>query len=473
MGGPQRVLANTLLAAPVAVAGMVLSAAVAFAASSHMPINLARQAEPRPGLSFDVLVLLGGAGTVALLVLLGATFVSWRVSLVALEAPSAERLSLANRVVAAMRLGPAGVAGVRMALHRGSGRHALPVRPALAGAAVGIAGVVAAVTFGASLDRLVATPARYGTPWDVSPDIYEKDAGRALAMKEVGAAGVVRVSLVRLGGRTAKGYSMRVLKGRPGFTLLDGRLPQRTCEVALGPEQLRRLSVEIGDRVSLVAGSGTRSFRVVGKAIVPGVDDDPIGAGVVLLPEDLQAVDLSDGFDQGVIYWARGVPDAVAEHRFRAVFPDAIGAYAHPRPPGNVANLDRVGGLPGVLAGLLALIGLIATGHALVSAVRRRRHDLAVLRTLGFVRRQVAAAVAWQAATVALVGIVVGVPLGLIVGRWVWAIVASGVGVGTDVLVPALVLLVVPGALVAANLLAALPGWRAARLRPATILRVE
>jgi hypothetical protein len=207
--------------------------------------------------------------------------------------------------------------------------------------------------------------------------------------------------------------------------------------------------------------------------VVPGIDDDPIGAGAVFVPRDLEAAAQSEGFDQGVVYWAGAVPDAVAERRFLAAFPGSISAYGHPRPPGNVANLDRVGGLPGVLAGLLALIGLVATGHALVSAVRRRRHDLAVLRTLGFVRHQVAAAVAWQSTTVAVVGIVVGVPVGLVVGRWVWAIVAGGVGVGTDVLIPALVLLVVPAAVVAACLLAAVPGWRAARLRPATILRVE
>jgi hypothetical protein len=264
MGRPQRMLATVLLVVPIALGGMVLAAGVGFAASPLMPINLARQAEPRPGLSFDVLVLLGGAGAVAILVLLGAAFVSWRVTLVTLETASVERPSLTNRVVAALRLRPAGVAGVRMALHRGSGRHALPVRPALAGAAIGIAGVVAAVTFGASLDRLVATPARYGSPWDVSPDVPEKDADRVVAMKEVGAVGVVHASLVRLEGKTVKGYSMRVLKGRPGFTVLAGRLPERNGEVALGPDQIGRLGVGVGDRVSVATGSKPSSFRVVG-----------------------------------------------------------------------------------------------------------------------------------------------------------------------------------------------------------------
>jgi hypothetical protein len=55
----------------------------------------------------------------------------------------------------------------------------------------------------------------------------------------------------------------------------------------------------------------------------------------------------------------------------------------------------------------------------------------------------------------------------------VWSLVAGGLGVATDPLVPALVLLVVPGAIVVANVLAAVPGWQAARLRPAAVLRAE
>src|SRR5207244_5241347 len=114
---------------------------------------------------------------------------------------------------------------------------------------------------------------------------------------------------------------------------------------------------------------------------------------------------------------------------------------SHARPPNNVANLRRVDVVPRVLGGLLAIIGLAATAHALVTGVRRRRHDLAILRTMGFVRRQVGATVMWQATTLALIGLVIGLPLGFAAGRWIWSLVAGGLGVATDPLVPALVLL--------------------------------
>jgi putative ABC transport system permease protein len=112
--------------------------------------------------------------------------------------------------------------------------------------------------------------------------------------------------------------------------------------------------------------------------------------------------------------------------------------------------------------------------HALVTGVRRRRRDLAVLKTLGFVRGQISAAVAWQATTFAAVGLLIGIPLGIAVGRWVWTLFADQLGVPPEpiVSVPA-VLLAIPATLLVANLIAALPGRMAGRVRPAPVLRTE
>jgi len=112
--------------------------------------------------------------------------------------------------------------------------------------------------------------------------------------------------------------------------------------------------------------------------------------------------------------------------------------------------------------------------HLLVTSVRRRRRDLAVLKTLGFVRRQVSATGIWQATTVALVALAVGLPLGIAAGRWAWMLVADRLGVVPVSVVPALVLtLVALTTVLAANLVAAVPAWMAARTRPATVLRAE
>lgn len=114
-----------------------------------------------------------------------------------------------------------------------------------------------------------------------------------------------------------------------------------------------------------------------------------------------------------------------------------------------------------------------ALGLTLVASVRRR-HDLALLKTLGFTQRQLAAAVAWQATVAAVIGVVIGVPAGVALGRWLWVLFARQIYAVPDPAVPVLlVALVVIGTLVLANLVAALPGRSAARTPMALLLRAE
>jgi putative ABC transport system permease protein len=123
---------------------------------------------------------------------------------------------------------------------------------------------------------------------------------------------------------------------------------------------------------------------------------------------------------------------------------------------------------------LLAALAIIAVGHALLAGAQRRRRELALLKTLGFDRRQVRATVAWQAMTLATVGLIVGIPAGLFVGSVVWHFVADGVGVSTTAFVPALgFVLTVPAALAVVNLIGFFPGHAAARTRPAVALASE
>jgi ABC-type lipoprotein release transport system permease subunit len=142
--------------------------------------------------------------------------------------------------------------------------------------------------------------------------------------------------------------------------------------------------------------------------------------------------------------------------------------------PDALYDVERVRTLPATLAGMLALAGAASLVHSLVGLVRTHRRDLAVLKTLGFTRRQVAATTAWQATVLAVVALAAGVPLGIAVGRWTWLAVVDQLGVASAPVVPALALLaLVPAALIAGNLAAALPAWLAARVQPARVLRAE
>src|SRR5207248_4343367 len=172
-----------------------------------------------------------------------------------------------------------------------------------------------------------------------------------------------------------------------------------------------------------------------------------------------------------LVRFKAGVNRSVAVRRLQHDFPGTVLLAVR---PADLENLRRVDHLPSLLAALFGAVALFTVGHMLVSSVRRRRHDVAILRTMGFVRRQVSAVVAWQATTVVVFGLVVGLPLGIAGGRWPWRGVANQLGLRAEPVVPVLVVLLVgAGALLVANALAPLPGLLAARTRPAEILRTE
>jgi hypothetical protein len=142
--------------------------------------------------------------------------------------------------------------------------------------------------------------------------------------------------------------------------------------------------------------------------------------------------------------------------------------------PAEIANYKSMGAVPAVLAGGLAVGALAALALTLTASVRRRRREFALLKTLGFTRRQLAGAVAWQSSVIVALGLLVGVALGAAAGRWLWLAFAHELSAVPDPTVPATsIALAGLGALLLANAVAALPGRRAARTPPAEALRAE
>ena len=89
-------------------------------------------------------------------------------------------------------------------------------------------------------------------------------------------------------------------------------------------------------------------------------------------------------------------------------------------------------------------------------------------------RRQLRQVVAWQATTIAGIALLIGLPAGVAAGRWAWRLLAAQLGVLPEPAVPiTTILIVIPAALVLANLIAAAPGQAAARTQPAAVLRTE
>jgi ABC-type lipoprotein release transport system permease subunit len=142
--------------------------------------------------------------------------------------------------------------------------------------------------------------------------------------------------------------------------------------------------------------------------------------------------------------------------------------------PAQIIDYGSLGSTPVVLGGALATGAVVAMGLTLITSVRRRRRDLALLKILGFTRRQVAAAIAWQSSVATAIGTAVGVPLGVVLGRLLWDLFAHEIYAVPRPTVPiGSVILIIVCAMVLANVVAAFPGRVAAKTPTALLLRTE
>jgi predicted lysophospholipase L1 biosynthesis ABC-type transport system permease subunit len=244
----------------------------------------------------------------------------------------------------------------------------------------------------------------------------------------------------------------------------------------------------VGDRVKVESQGRTIPMTIVGRAVFPsfgrgsftptGLGEGAATTAAMFPPFEFPGAAPGPSYNFYLVRFAAqaGVDTVAAQLRsqLRDVCPPVACGLRTAQPPSDITNFARIRATPLILAGLLALLGVAMIAHALATSVRRRRHDLAILKTLGFVRRQVSATVAWQATTFAAVGLVIGIPLGIGAGRWVWTLFAEQLGVPPEptVSLPA-VFLAIPVTVLVANLVAALPGRIASRMQPAQVLRTE
>jgi ABC-type lipoprotein release transport system permease subunit len=413
---------------------------------------------------------------------------AWRTSrthpgaLAVVELPGAGRPSRVAGALARAGFPSTAIAGTRLALEPGRGRSAVPVRSAIAGAAAAVCALTAAGVFGASLARLVATPAAYGWTWDVAVGNFASisEARRAARTLDAtpgvdGYLGAVTGELL-LDGDPVQVMAIDRGRGEVPLAVLEGREPVRPGEIALGATTMRQLGKHMGDTVAIAVGAGQPSQRlhIVGQMVLSA---GPLDTAIA--PGKGAAVDigtvrrfLPEAASQ--VFFVRLDPavdrSRTVEELKRAFPGTVVRPLAHP----DITDVQRVGYLPGLLAALVALLALGTITHALVSSTLRRRRDLAILKTLGFLRRQVSTTVAWEATMFAAAAGLVGGPVGVVVGRWAWRLVANQLGVIPETVVPPLqVLAIAGGALLIANLIAAGPGWVAGRLQPALVLRSE
>jgi hypothetical protein len=425
-------------------------------------------------------VLIAGAVAVAVAVLARAALAAWRPAAAARE-PNERRRSRVVEGLSVVSVNHATLTGVSMALDgRRSGGPGL-VRTALVGALAAVALTAAALTFGASLDRLVTVPRLHGWGWDVvagnpngEEDLSVSGGQRLAASPFVEGFSAVSESLepLTIDDLDIDVAGVDLVAGSVFSPLAEGRPPGRPGEVVLGGRTMERLGLAVGDEVEATLGGTSTSLLVVGRAVLnPGIQFSfTLDEGAVLALEELRRLRPDTLVTHFLVDYADDVDPDQAFAGLQAEWGKTV---LRSQPPVEVENLRRVAGLPLVLAGLVAALAVATLGHTLVASVRRRRADLAVLKTIGFSRRDVVTAIGAQATILVVVALVLGLPLGVAAGRWTWRLVADGVGAPAAVTPVVALLLVVPVTVALANIVAAFPARSAARLRPATALRAE
>jgi putative ABC transport system permease protein len=505
------------------VIGALLAVVVALLLSPIGPLGPVRPVYPHKGFAADWTVL--GFGSLALLVALAVVAAVMAYRGAPHRAVNTRRLarpasSGAVRSAIVLGLPAPGLAGVRMAFEPGTGRTSVPVRSALAGTSMAVMLLVAMVTFGSSLHTLVKRPALYGWNWTYM--LNQVGAGSAgvppqaltqLARDaDVAAATGVDYNDLNIDGQNTP-FLFGDLHASITPPITSGRALERKGQIVLGASTMAQLHKHLGDHVTVTYGSvkddpiyvpPTR-LTIVGTATMPAVgfatvisDHTSMGIGAlvpfsVLPPAFQKAISSPYSTLNGPnLVFVRLKPGIAAQsgranlqriaeslNRDFSRVPNGEGqgnivVVQGVQRPAEIVDYRTIGIVPTLLVSGLALGAVAALALTLAASVRRRRRDLALLKTLGFTQRQLAATVAWQASISAIVGVVVGVPIGIVLGRSLWDLFARQIYAVPEPTIPAWsIVLIVAGTLLLANIVAAVPARIAARTSTAFLLRGE
>jgi FtsX-like permease family len=507
-------VADGLFGASLAiVAGTAVAIGVAAALSPLSPLGPVRSVYPDRGVAVDGTVDLLGAAV--LLVALGFTALVLAIRSNGRRPSRVPRPSSVARGVEAAGLPLTCAVGVRFALEPGVGRTAVPLRSVLFGTVVAVALVVTTLTFASSFQTLVSNPPLYGWNWSYAllPTNGLPLSSAAMLDHDPVVAGWTGTdyNIVTIDGLAVPVLIEHGDDDAVNPPVLSGHGVREANQIVLGGTTLAALHRRIGQTVEVSYGSPSSApvyfkptaFTIVGTATFPAIgysslvaDHTSMGVGGLFSQSDLPRafIAIVSGSDPNLggpelafVRLRPGVSPSEGHQNLEQLAARINRIYdKDPRAAGNdvvvlgvqrpaqIVNYRTMGDTPVVLAIGLAVGALAALALTLTASVRRRRRDLALMKALGFTPRQLAAAVAWQSTVSAVIGVAIGMPLGVVLGRQLWTLFARGLQAVPDPTVPTgTLVLVALGTVVFAILVALLPGRAAGRTPTAVILRAD
>jgi hypothetical protein len=466
----------------VAFVAALLATAIGFALSPMSPVGAAREVEPHRGLSFDFALLAAAAGLAFVGTLAAALPAVVRLAVSkplpgpGSTGPMEGRSRLAD-IAAVSGLAPAAVVGTRLALQPGRGVSATPVRSVMLSLTLVFAAVTATFAFGVNLQRWTSTPRLYGWNWDVAAGsafgAVPPNAIDGLAhFPNVAAASGLTVGELRVGGRSIPAIGISPVRGTVAPLLTAGRLPSDATQIVLGAKTMRALHTHVGAVLNAAVDDKPIRLTVVGETAFPRFGsgrfgETGLGVGALGTTSLFRVNDpATEGgrFNYLLIRFKAGTATSAAPRLRAAVAEqgcaDAGCVLVDSRPP-EIDGYRNARGLPLAIGIALALLLAATLSHVLITTMRRRAADLAILRALGCTPRELVATLRWQALVLTGTAVVIGIPVGLIGARFAWSAFTDQFGVSPGTVVPTgMLTLATACVLLLASLLASAVGLR-------------
>jgi putative ABC transport system permease protein len=419
------VLSEQLLLAAIGVgAGFVAGGLVA----PRLQLRVA-QVLSTTGPSFPLSTLIIASLAVGLLVGVATIVPAWRAGQIPASqavtrggAPKNVHTSRLAALAARARLGVAGPAGVTDAFAR-------PVRAMLAVAALGVTTVAVMVTlaFNRTVDRVSASPALVGDPYDVI--VVPETAPSAQIDQLLGGSSLVRSWFTATSRRAAVGphvFQVRALGGdldHSGFVVRQGRMPSAPNEAVAGYGLLDLLGAHVGETIDVEVQGGTLATTIVGQ-----YSESEDSGRILQLPlSGLRQLEPKAEAGNTFVTAKPGTSRTALASALRAEL--GSGARVINADVGD-ADLGPFQAAFLAITFLVLLVGLANLVSGTVLAVKERVRDLAVLRAVGFTPGQIRLSVAVRTATQMIAALVIGVPLGLLTARLMLNGVTRSVGIG-------------------------------------------
>ncbi len=482
----QRVFAAALPAAAAIAIGIVGAVGIGALLSPIGPVGSVRVLVNSPGIGVPLRLVLATVVPLAVALAAMASVVAFAMARRTARANvrASRKVTRLTRLVSAWRR-PSFTTGTSAALDVSRPGTAA----AIVGCVIAVACVSGALIFDSNVKDLVDKPVEYGWPWDVAVVVgagYSGAEPDTVAQALANNGDVESYELYGMDPSTQiGGQGVSVLYGfsnfdPPKFPIVNGRAARHGNEAVLGSKTAESLGVGIGDEISLqstrfVAGD----VVVVGIAVLPSIgpfiaDRTGLGDGVFVIldqPVDdssaLVAINLRDGVAPTA--FVEGIADVVPSWDG---YTDAPLVLTKPVRSAEIINVSDLRSTPLLLIRLLGLALFSGFALSIIVSVRDRQRELAILRVLGFRDSELRASVRWQASMMMIVGLIFGVPVGVVLGRTAWRAFATQLGVVPRASIPiSVVAVTIAGSLVLAVLAAIVPARSATRTKSGLALR--